>query len=122
MGRWAGVRDGERGCEWGDGRGCEMGSGGANGEMGGGARWGAGVRMGSGGANGERGCEWGDGGVRKGRWAGPLPAEDACNMKKQKDGIASPSSKGFCFCRSYVYETGRPLSAQVTALEENFFF
>lgn len=70
------------------------------------------------------------GGVRKGRWAGvrdgemagPLPAEDACNMKKQKDGIASPSSKEFCFSRSYVYETGRPLSAQVTALEENFFF
>lgn len=76
------------------------------------------------------GCEWGDGGVRMGRWAGyemgrwagPLPAEDACNMKKQKDGIASPSSKEFCFSRSYVYETGRPLSAQVTALEENFFF
>ena len=64
----------------------------------------------------------GVGGVRKGRWAGPLPAEDACNMKKQKDGIASPSSKEFCFSRSYVYETGRPLSAQVTALEENFFF
>ena len=85
------------GCEWGDGRGV-------NGEMGGGARWGDG-----------RGCEMG-------RWAGPLPAEDACNMKKQKDGIASPSSKEFCFSRSYVYETGRPLSAQVTALEENFFF
>ena len=79
--------------------------------------------MGSGGANGEMaGCERGDGGVRKGRWAGPLPAEDACNMKKQKDGIASPSSKEFCFSRSYVYETGRPLSAQVTAPEENFFF
>ena len=72
-------------------------------------RW-AGVRMG----------RWA--GVRKGRWAGPLPAEDACNMKKQKDGIASPSSKEFCFSRSYVYETGRPLSAQVTAPEENFFF
>ena len=68
-------------------------------------------------------CEMGRwAGVRKGRWAGPLPAEDACNMKKQKDGIASPSSKEFCFSRSYVYETGRPLSAQVTALEENFFF
>ena len=61
-------------------------------------------------------------GYEMGRWAGPLPAEDACNMKKQKDGIASPSSKEFCFSRSYVYETGRPLSAQVTALEENFFF
>lgn len=92
----AGVRDGERGCEWGDGRG-------AKGEIGGGAK-------------GEIG------GGTKGEMAGPLPAEDACNMKKQKDGIASPSSKEFCFSRSYVYETGRPLSAQVTALEENFFF
>ena len=86
-------------------------------------RW-AGVRMGrwrrcemaGGGANGEMG------GVRKGRWAGPLPAEDACNMKKQKDGIASPSSKEFCFSRSYVYETGRPLSAQACFLKGNFFY